>query len=229
MKHSVLIIMLGATLLTGCASVPFIAVPTPVLHEPDPAAMRSAWSANLPTRFTTEDTVVMEFPGYSMALLGFLRVDRAAGTFKVQGMNHMGWRAFLISGTLSETEVLFAVSPLAKRPKVLQSIAQGIRHMYFNLVPDEEALVRVDARSVRYTENRPGANLEFVMGGADGVLLEKRLRGWTGPVWRVRYYEYAPLVEGVFPRGIVLDNARFHYRIVVKNRSVRIEEDVNTR
>ncbi|MHC4695174.1 MAG: hypothetical protein ACYTFA_00360 [Planctomycetota bacterium] len=221
--------MLGATLLAGCASVPFVAVPTPVLHDPDPAAIRSAWSASLPTRFTTEDTVVIEFPGNSLALLGFLRIDRAAGTFEVQGMNHLGWRAFLISGDPLKTEVLFAAPPLVEQPKVLQSIAQDIRRMYFDLVPDQAARVRVDARSVRYTEDRSDAKVEFVMGGADGVLLEKRLTHWIWPVWRVRFYEYTPAVEGVFPRGMVLDNARFHYRIAVKNRSLRIEKDVDTR
>jgi hypothetical protein len=48
-------------------------------------------------------------------------------------------------------------------------------------------------------------------------------------VWRVKFYEYTPTLAGVFPRGIVLDNARFHYRIVVKNRSVQIEKDGSTR
>ncbi len=228
MKYYASTLMLGMTLLAGCASVPFAAVPTPLLHDPDPAAMRSAWSASLPTRFTTEDTVVIEFPGNSLAFLGFLRIDRATGTFEVQGMNHMGWLAFLISGGPRKTEVLRAAPPLAEQPKVLQSIAQDIRRMYFDLVPDQAARVRVGARSVRYTEDRPDAEIEFVMGGADGVLLEKRLTRWIWPVWRVKFYEYTPTLEGVFPRGIVLDNARFHYRIVVKNRSLWIEKDVDT-
>ena len=101
--------------------------------------------------------------------------------------------------------------------------------MYFDLAPDPSAQVRVEARSVRYTEDRPGAKVEFVMGGADGVLLEKRLTHWIWPVWRVKFYEYTPALEGVFPRGMVLDNARYHYRIVVKNRSLRIEKDGDTR
>lgn len=229
MKHHSSTLILGMTLLTSCASVPFVTVPTPVLHDPDPAAIRSAWSANLPIRFTTEDTVVIEFPGNSLALLGFLHVDRAAGTFEVQGMNHLGWRAFLISGDPRKTEVLFAAPPLAEQPKVLQSIAQDIRCMYFDLVPDQAAQVRVEARSVRYTEDRPDGGIEFIMGGKDSVLLEKRLTRWIWPVWSVKFYEYTPAEEGVFPRGTVLDNARYHYRIVVKNRSLRIEKDVDTR
>ena len=69
----------------------------------------------------------------------------------------------------------------------------------------------------------------MLLGGADGVLLEKRLTRRIWPVWRVKFYEYTPTPEGVFPRGMVLDNARFHYRIVVKNRSLRIEKDMDTR
>jgi len=57
-------------------------------------------------------------------------------------------------------------------------------------------------------------------------LLEKRLTRWICPVWRVKFYEYTPTRECVFPRGMVLDNTRYHYRIVVKNRSLQIEDDV---
>jgi len=223
MKHCASAFMLGVALLGGCTSVPFVAVPMPLLHDPDPAAMRSAWSANLPTRFTTEDTVVIEFPGNSLALLGLLHIDRVDGSFEVQGMNHLGGRAFLISGNPRKTEVLFAMPPLAEKPKVLQSIAEDIRRMYFDLVPDRAARVRVEARRLRYTEDRPDGKVEFVLGGADGVLLEKRLTHRQWSVWRVRFYEYNPAGEGVFPRGMVLDNARYHYRIVVKNRSLRID------
>jgi hypothetical protein len=52
------------------------------------------------------------------------------------------------------------------------------------------------------------------------VLLEKRLEGFWGTIWRVRYYRYAPESGGLYPRGIVMDNERFHYRIIVKNRDV---------
>lgn len=229
MRSPTFTLLAGMVLPAGCASVPFVAVPTPVLQDPDPAAMRSAWSARLPTRFTTEDTVVIDFPGNSLALLGFLRVDRAAGTFEVQGMNHLGGRAFLISGDLQKTAVLFAVPPLAERPKVLQALAQDIRSMYFDLVPDQAARVRIGARRVRYTEDRGDGKTEFIMGGADGVLLEKRLTHWRWPVWRIKFYDYTPAAEGVFPRGMVLDNARYHYRVVVKSRSLWIEEDGSAR
>ena len=81
------------------------------------------------------------------------------------------------------------------------------------------------------------------------VLIEKKLSTWTGTKWRVRYYHYqqqtkadsqgdadASISENAIseasdardashlklhPAGIVLENKKYHYRIVVKNRKWR--------
>lgn len=82
------------------------------------------------------------------------------------------------------------------------------------------------------------------------VLAEKKLATWTGTKWRVRYFHYSqqpepaakpkvsltapadlknppaatPELEDnikLHPAGIVLDNEKYHYRIIVKNRSWR--------
>jgi hypothetical protein len=50
------------------------------------------------------------------------------------------------------------------------------------------------------------------------VLLEKRFAGWLGTIWRVRYFDYAISNGSLYPRGVVMDNAQYHYRIVIKNR-----------
>jgi hypothetical protein len=50
------------------------------------------------------------------------------------------------------------------------------------------------------------------------VLLDKRQAGTFGTIWRVHYFDYVPVAGGDYPRGIVLGNSRYSYRIVVKNR-----------
>jgi hypothetical protein len=71
---------------------------------------------------------------------------------------------------------------------------------------------------VRFYENTPEGKLVYEFGGQPTVLLEKRLDGAFGPIWRVRYYEYATATTWLYPRGIVMENNRFNYRIIVKNR-----------
>jgi hypothetical protein len=56
------------------------------------------------------------------------------------------------------------------------------------------------------------------MGGSQSILLEKRQAGLFGTIWRAQYFDYTTAEGGLYPRGIVMDNSRYFYRIVVKNR-----------
>jgi hypothetical protein len=40
----------------------------------------------------------------------------------------------------------------------------------------------------------------------------------------VHYFHYTPHPGGLYPRGIVMDNGELHYRIIVKNRDVEIDQ-----
>ncbi len=63
----------------------------------------------------------------------------------------------------------------------------------------------------------------YDLGGDPPILLDKRLVGCFGTIWRVRYFQYASSGGSLYPRGIVMDNGQYHYRIIVKNRGWGVE------
>ena len=83
-------LMLLAT-MAGCAKLPFEAEPQPPLTNPDPSAMRESFARALPSRFTSDDTIIIQAPFHDdLAVLDVLRVDRVAGKFELVALNHMG-------------------------------------------------------------------------------------------------------------------------------------------
>jgi hypothetical protein len=223
MKTRVLAMFLAVllvALLGGCAAEPFERPPLPELMNPNPSAMRAEFAARLAGRFLSDDTVIIEAPlRDDMAVLGVLQVDRAAGTLELMGMNHMGLKLFHLGAGEGDAAIRYALPPLMEQKDVLLSMAADTRRMYLDLVPAEGATVKIRETYVRFSQETPEGTLVYEFGGVPTVLLEKRLEGLLGTIWRARYYDYAEAGTALYPRGVVMDNERFGYRIIVKNRN----------
>jgi len=217
-------ILLLLPLIGGCAGEPFVREPLPVQHHPDPSAIRDEFARTMTDRFISDDTVIIQAPFRNdLAVLGVLRVDRVAGTFELVGLNHLGVKLFDLNGDRQGTTVRFAIPPLMKQQEVLVAMGDDIRRMYFDLLPGHSAAAQIERTDVKFTQKEPGGRLVYEFGGRPGVLLEKKLIGFFGAVWRVRYYRYESQGASLYPRGIVMDNSWFHYRIIVKNRDREIQ------
>ncbi|HWE04097.1 MAG TPA: DUF3261 domain-containing protein [Tepidisphaeraceae bacterium] len=217
--------MILIALLGGCAQEPFVRPPLPVLSGVDPQAIRENFPRRLPRQFTSEDSVVIQAPFRDdLAVLAVLKVDRSAKTFRLLGLHQMGITIFDVGGDHDGLTVNSAIPPLMEHRDVLLSIARDIRRMYFDLSPGAAATVQVRPTRVLFEQKTPAGTLEYQFGDKPCVLLEKRLAGLFGTIWRVRYYDYRPGAGGkLYPRGIVMDNGRYHYRIIVKNRDWSVE------
>ena len=77
------------------------------------------------------------------------------------------------------------------------------------------AEVKKTKDSIVFRETRDGKRIEYVFGGAEGLLLEKRCGRR-----RIRYYEYAEKAGKRFPGGIILENRKYHYRLVLRLKEV---------
>lgn len=216
--------MMLLALIAGCAAEPFVRPPLPLLKDVNPQAMRDGFAHSLPARFTSDDTVIIHAPfRHDMAILGVLRVNRPADTFELVGLNQLGVQLFYLSGDSHGDTIRSALPPLLKQKDVLLAMAEDIRRMYFNLVPENDAEIETDSTTVRFTQDAKHGELVYEFGGDPAVLLEKRQNGCFGASWRVRYYDYASSSGSLYPRGLVMDNGHYHYRIIVKNRDLGTE------
>jgi hypothetical protein len=212
--------------LGGCAHEPFQRPPLPILNSPNPQAIRDNFARAIPEQFTSDDTVIIQAPFRDdMAVLGVLHVDRKAGTFELYGLSHMGIQFFHLGGDRNTTAVRFAVPPLMEHKDLLLSIARDIQRMYFDLVPTEASKIDVRPTKVLFRGKSSEGTVVAEFGGDPLVLLEKRLDGFWGTIWRVSYYDYRPASGKLYPRAIVMDNRRYHYRIIVKNRDWSVESE----
>ena len=223
-RCALLALMLLAAPLMGCAKDPFRPTPLPKLSRSDPPGIVNRFESALADRFTSADSVIIHVPFRDdLALLGVVQVDRVAGTFELVGLNQMGVQFFHLSGDRKGSSIRSAVPPLMKHKQILLSIADDTRRMYFDLLPGKDALADSQSNMIRFIEKTRAGKLIRTFGGDPGVLLEKRLSGWLGTNWKVRYFEYALKDGKQYPRGIILNNGRYHYRITVRNREWQIK------
>ncbi len=211
-------------ILTGCTVEPFTRAPLPPLKNPNPQNIRTALAQTLPDKFTSDDTVIIQAPFRNdLAVLGVLRVNRPAGTFELVGLNQLGVKLFHLAGDSHGDTIRFAVPPLMTHKDLLLAVAEDIRRMFFNVVPDSAAETDIGPTSIEFTEKTPQGEIVYEVGGDPPILLDKRLVGFFGTIWHVGYFKYATSSNTLYPRGIVMDNSRYHYRIIVKNRDWEVE------
>jgi hypothetical protein len=208
-------------LVTACAPEPFKREPLPTLQNPDPNSIREAFAKSLPPRFVSDDTIIVHAPFHDdFAFLGVLRVDRQKGTFELAGLNHVGIKLFDLSGDSSGTTINSAVPPLMEHKDILLAMGADIRRMFFDLAPDPDDKSTIERSEVKFKHGK----LIRKLGGTPVILLEKREDGFFGPAWRVQYFRYTSDAGRLYPRGLVMDNGQYHYRIVVKNRDIDFEQ-----
>jgi hypothetical protein len=211
-------------LVAGCAKLPFPLEATPALANPDPAAMCDQFARALPERFVSDDTIVIQAPFHEdMAILDVLRVDRSAGTLRMVALNQLGVTLFDVRADRSSVTVGNVLPPLANLKNILDSVAQDFANIYLDATPSNSAKTVVGSTTVQFSERGPDGTLIYEFGGDPTVLFRKQLDGWFWTKWSVRYFKYSSEFGGLYPRGIVVDNGRFHYRIIVKNRDVEID------
>ena len=217
------LLMVVGGFLGGCAAEPFERPPLPELVHPNPSALRAEFAGQLKERFISDDTVIIQAPFRDdMAILGVLQADRRAGTFELLGMNHMTVTLFHLCGEDGDKAIRYAMPPLMEQKETLLGIAGDTRRMYLDLVPAADAAVTIQPTYVRFSQETAEGTLVYEFGGVPTVLLEKRLEGFWGTIWRARYYDYAESPAS-HPRGVVMDNNRFGYRIIVKNRDWQVK------
>lgn len=203
----------------GCSALPFTRGMLPKLDHPDPAKIIEQQTAGLPVKFTSEDTVSIDTLFKDVAILGYLRMDRQSRTFDLMGMNHVGIQLFLLSVEGDNTQIKSAIGPLQKHPELLHGLANDIRRIYFDLVPNAHFNVNVKPDKVCYAGKLSGTKIKYEFGDAPTVLLTKSQPGLFGPSWVVNYFDYEHRNGQFFAKNIVMDNHQLHYRIVIKNRA----------
>ena len=211
------------SLAVGCATEPFKSDPSPPLKDSNPQAVRHGFMNQLTDhRFTLDQTLKLQAPFHKdLSVLSELVVDPAAGQFHMVGLSPLGVTLFQISGDHARVTIDFAVPPLMEHKDLLLELGRDVWRMQFDLIPGAGADVVAEETAIRFREETAEGRLTFEFGGDPTVLREKRVDGFFGTIWRVRYFQYTSPPGMVHPRGVVIDDDRFHFRLVIRNRSIQ--------
>lgn len=190
------------------------------MEAQDSEAVRAAFAATAPRRYRQVNSVVFSFGWNKMTALGMLGVDLDADTFRLSCMTPVGVKLFDFVGKGDETSCLFAVDKMADRPEITASVGADIHAVYMDVVPDAAAAVRRRSETIVYRSERDESRIEHTFTGTPPMLVEKRLYEQGKLVRRARYYAYAEENGQHYPQGIVLDNKRYHYRLIIRAKEM---------
>jgi len=231
--------------LTGCASIPFQSAERVPIGKIEPGEVKERFALMLPEKFRIINSMVFEYKGKAIySFIGYSDVDTFEKTFTVAGLHQFGIKLFELTGNNDKTELRFvgeeftkSFSPPAKgqqnatelrfdfeeftkRGDFAEAVADDIKKIYFNRLPGAGAEASAKKYEIVFFRNENGATIEHVFAGAGNLLVEKRCTVDNIAVWSVYYYEYRVENGKLYPAGIILENHKYNYRLIIRLKEI---------
>ena len=207
--------------LAGCSTIPFQSAPVMSMEKVEPGFVKEQFSLMLPDRFQIISTIAFEYKGQSMSFIGYSDIDAKEKIFTVAGINQVGIKLFEITGNSDKTELKFAIEEFTKKGNFTEAVAGDIRKIYFNRLPADSSKVYKKKHEIVFVQDEPGAIIEFVFAGPGNLLVEKRCIVDNQAIWRVNYYEYREKNGKLHPAGIILENIKYGYKLIMRLKEIR--------
>jgi hypothetical protein len=209
-------------LMAGCSTIPFEPPPKADYRSVDPQGVVDGFDQSVAHDFELLESVVFRFFGKEMTGMGYLAVDAGKDSFALSCMTPAGIKLFEFKGVGDEVETLFVPPQLDKHQgRFAESVAQDIRRIYLGWTPSENAALKRGKHRLRYREKIGDVQVEHVFEGPEHTLARKEFsKGWRTQTV-IRYFDYREVDGKLYPYGIVLENKRYRYRLILRIKSVQ--------
>ena len=215
-------LLLALGLAAGCRTVPFAVEPRVPVASCCPDDLRERFAARLPARFQSTSSVIFDYRWHSLVTLGYATVSLPENTFAAVCLTPLGVKLFEVKGSGPATEFQSVLPEFTQHPEFGQAVGEDIRRVYLDPVPGPAAEVRREKGAVVFTQRQPGGYVEYIFGGRECLLLEKRYYEGSRLVWEIGFYEYNEHEGRLFPHGVVLRNHRYGYSLTLRTKDVRL-------
>ncbi len=213
----IVLILLHAT---GCMKIPFREAARVPMASQDARKIARRFKERMPVNFQLLSTLVFLYNWSQFSGIGYLDINAEKRAFKALCVNPMGVKLFELSGDEHGVVTHFALDTLTSRGDLARAVGQDIRRIYFNLVPSPDATVRRKKYQIIFSHPLEAGRVEHVFAGPGGELVEKRYYRAGTMDWRISYYEYQKQDGKSYPRGIVMKNYRYGYRLLIKQKEL---------
>ena len=213
-------LLLAATLLTGCATLPFPEPPPCVPASAATAyAIPGSFAARVAPRFEQVNAVVFVYRMRRLAALGLAAVDRPARAFSVSCVTPLGVKIFDVVATNGAATARFVNPALAARGgNLAQAVADDLARAYFDWAPPPGTPGAFRRRRLVFAVDDASGTTEYRFAWADGRLAEKIRREGGRRRWSIAYRGYGVTPGGLVPTAMCIDNHQYGYRLVVNTR-----------
>lgn len=206
-------------LTSACATVPFAdTVPTPTIPRTAAELSGALWNSGR-EKLLIRQSALFEFGRMSVPVAGIMKLDLAAKSARLVGMNDMGVKLYDISVDVASSKTNFIIPDLAVHPGFAEAVAASVRRIFISPQPGPDDKLERTATHYLLSRDISGGTVNFTLGGVNRQILEKTFRG-AAESWRARYYQYQQQQGRLFPGGIVLDDEVAGYRLTLWIESV---------
>lgn len=220
-KYTVFILL--TVFFTGCAGVPFEPVRFSSIESVEPETMRQKFETRLAASFEIAESVVFKYRRHQITAVGYTRVTDES-SFVSAGFTPSGLKIFEIKGTPKEIESSFSlpseISEKIDQKEMGQAMAEDFWRIYFGRVPGPDAEVIKARDRVYFREPSGQGTLEFIFGGPDQSLVQKRYFEGGDEMWNVRYFSYQQKNGKIYPSKVFYQNLRGKYEITLRLKEI---------
>jgi len=212
---------LAVLFAAGCSGIPFKKADKVPVDGTDPRAVVEKFASRIPSRFSLLVSLMFDYSLIRrMSALGTVEGDYPTGNFAAAVMNPLGVKMLEVARAGGKIEPRYVIDALAGKGDAAGAVGTDIARVYFDLVPLPGARVAVHKYRLVFDEETPEGRVRRVFSGPDAVLTTKECYERGSLSWRVSYYEYRDLGGKLYPQGVVLDNFKHNYRLIVKLKEV---------
>jgi hypothetical protein len=205
-------------LVAGCSSVPFQETPRVPMAPEAPCSVVERFQEHMPDNFQLLNTVVFEYNWRKFVGIGSIEINRRDYLFRVVCLNPMGVKLFELEGNRDRIVPVYSIGAFNRYGDIASMVGADIKRVYFDLIPSPDARIWRTKYSISFRQASGNGTLEYLFAGEQGDLVEKNYYDGSGLAWRVSYYEYGEQSGKRFPRGIVLLNYQYGYRLIVRQK-----------
>jgi len=224
-RRSRFVILCLLLFLAGCVRIPFAPVErAPVRADVTAAQLAAgAWTAQ-PGVYRLRQTVLFEFRGARVPMVGMMRLDLDERRARLVAMNDLGVKFFDLAVDEGGEVQNYLLPELSRFPHFSEAVAASVRRVFLTPCPQRSDALDLDAD--RYLLRRPyeGGTVRFDFAGREPRLIETEV-ATERERWQARYFEYRLAGQTAYPRGIILDDRVAGYRLTLwLNEVERIDE-----
>lgn len=211
-------------LLSGCASVPFKAVPLSRVEKWDPQAVRQNFKNRIAEKYEVTESGQFQYGRRKFSLLAYTRADEAADTIASAGFTPVGMKVFELKTEGDKTESSFSLPTQVEKKvdlrKMEAAMAEDMRRVYFERVPPGNAVVSKKKDRIVYEAPSGPGTVQWVFGGPDQALIEKNYHENGKEIWRGRYFSYQTKDGKLYPDRVYYENFSRKYKLTLRLKEI---------